>query len=94
MRYGPKPNRREPRAIGECDRCAKVVFHHELRRQMLQTQNSMVWSGLLVCSRCLDQPNPQERTPRLRPDPVPIKNPRPVKDGPTIVPTNWPVPED
>jgi hypothetical protein len=61
---------------------------------MLQTQSSMVWSGLLVCSRCLDQPNPQERTPRLRPDPVPIKNPRPVKDGPTIVPTNWTVPED
>lgn len=57
---------------------------------MLQTQNAMVWSGWLVCDKCLDRPNPQERTPRLRPDPVPIKHPRPVKDGPTIQPTNWP----
>lgn len=94
MRHTPRPNRSDPRAIGECDRCGFVYFHNELRRQMLQTQSGMVWSGWLVCPKCMDRPNPQERVPRLKPDPVPIRHPRPVKDGPTIQPTNWTPPED
>jgi hypothetical protein len=37
-------------------------------------------TGLLVCERCLDIPNPQERTIFIPPDPVPILNARLVND--------------
>lgn len=34
--------------------------------------------GLLVCEICMDVPNQQDRTIKLRPDPVPVRDPRPI----------------
>ena len=67
-----------PRAWGHCERCYTLVNHSELRWQMRYAGPNLVNTGKLVCTHCLDVPNPQERTIVLQPDPIPIKNPRPV----------------
>lgn len=51
-----------------CDRCAEVVRHDCLRRE---------WTNLLVCPPCWD-PRPAEMTPpRVGPEGLPIRDPRP-----------------
>lgn len=42
-----------------------------------------VWDGFLVCDRCLDIPNIQLARQVLQPDPLPVKNPRPIQFGDT-----------
>lgn len=38
---------------------------------------------MLVCGRCLDRPNIQLARQVLQPDPLPVKNPRPIQFGDT-----------
>lgn len=66
-----------PRARGMCDRCSQVVFHDQLQWQMEYRGNKLMRTGVLVCPRCIDKPQPQDRTVILQPDPVPVKDPRP-----------------
>jgi hypothetical protein len=55
-----------PKAV--CDRCGYQYRHDQLRKE---------WTALMVCSPCWDPPPPQLTTPRVFPEGIPIKNPRP-----------------
>lgn len=68
------PNK--PRAQGVCDDCGEWFQLSTLRKQMQYMGTSPRWTGYLVCSRCLDVPQPQLKPQRLPPDPVPVPNPR------------------
>lgn len=67
---------RNPSAQGVCDRCG-------FRFQLDALQFQFEWAGAtlfntqyLVCKKCLDRPNEQNRVLILPPDPVPRQNPR------------------
>ena len=60
-----------------CDRCTQLYNHSALKWQYEWVGTKLTNLQLLVCPRCLDKPNPQLRTIRIPPDPVPIANPRP-----------------
>lgn len=70
-------NRWDPEAHGQCDRCARVRLRKDLVKEMIQAGTRLAWNGLIVCPTCLDKPHPQDRTIRLKPDPMPVKLPRP-----------------
>lgn len=77
-------NSRSPEAQGCCDRC---YFNFSLNDLTWQYQ----WSGvklqnlrLLVCSECLDVPQPQLKTIIIPPDPIPVLNPRPEQYQETV----------
>src|SRR5262249_9596910 len=80
----PAPDPKNPRALGCCDRCNFVYFHHEL---VWDTQ----WQGpklgnlrLLVCPSCKDKPQEQLRTIVIPADTVPTKDPRPENYAATV----------
>lgn len=64
-------------AFAFCDRCSQLYNHSDLRWQYDWVGSKLTNLQLLVCPRCLDEPDQQQRTLRLQPDPKPIKNPRP-----------------
>jgi hypothetical protein len=66
-----------PEAAGVCDRCGVVRKHRDLVQEMRWGGRGAVWSGLLCCPEHADAPHPQDLPRILRPDPVPIKDPRP-----------------
>ena len=68
---------RHPQALGECDRCGLWRNLVALKQQFQWGGYSLINTGLLVCSDCLDVPQEQLRTPILRPDPVPLVPSRP-----------------
>lgn len=76
-RTDPPADPENPRARGQCDRCSRVVFHDQLRWQMEYRGNTLMRTGILVCPRCEDKPQPQDMTVILKPDPVAVKDPRP-----------------
>ena len=65
-----------PEALGICDRCGFNFNHTDLRKQMDWRGDNYIWGGLLVCERCYDKPQEQNRPPLVKDDPRPIKNPR------------------
>lgn len=67
---------RNPEAFAVCDRGGEWTNRTKLYKQMYYAGANLVWSGLLVCQRCLDLPNEQLRTIILPPDPVGIINAR------------------
>jgi hypothetical protein len=75
----PRIDPRNPEAVGQCDRGAHVVLRKDLKKEMVWRGDQLVWNGLLNCERHLDKPHPQDRSRRLPPDPVPVKDPRPEK---------------
>jgi hypothetical protein len=75
------PDKDHPKATGQCDYSGFVVPYSELVKQMEYRGNALVWTGFLVWNRFADKPNPQLLDPILPPDPVPLKNPRPVFVG-------------
>ena len=76
-----------PEAAGVCDRGGEVRRRSELQKEMIWAGNRLVWNGMLCCARHLDRPNPQSSTLVLRPDPIPIFDPRILLDSPYIYPT-------
>lgn len=72
---------RDPRAKGECDGCGMWYQLASLRRQMQWAGPRLMDTGFLKCRRCYDKPQDQYRTIILPPDPRPVVNPRPSKDG-------------
>jgi len=78
-----------PDAWGRCDKTGLPVMYSDLRPQMQYVGNTLMWTGWMVHEKDLDEPNPQTIPPRLKPDPVPVKNPRffPLPAQPEI-PTN------
>ena len=72
-----KVNARDPRAFAICDRCGFRYNHIDLSWQMEWAGNSLTNRRILVCERCLDEPNEQLRSYAPPADPVPIRDPRP-----------------
>ncbi len=66
-----------PRPLGRCDRCCWIWNLDRLRMQQEWRGMALMDTGLMVCPRCLDQPNPSLRTIILKPDPEPVENARP-----------------
>lgn len=60
-----------------CDRCNMQYNHSALKWQYEWVGTKLTNLRLLVCPTCLDRPDPQMRTIKIPPDPVPIANPRP-----------------
>jgi hypothetical protein len=70
-------DRDNPQGVGRCDYSGFIFNSTDLVRQMEWRGNALVWTGLMVGKRFADVPNPQGRTPILKPDPVPLQYPRP-----------------
>lgn len=69
-------NEDNPQALGICDYSGFVFKRCEMVRQMEWRGNRLVWTGFIVGPPYADMPNEQLRPPILRPDPVPVINPR------------------
>ncbi len=63
-------------ALAICDQTGFIFKRKDLVRQMQWRGNRLVWTGFLVGRPYLDVPNEQLRPPPLKPDPVPVKEPR------------------
>jgi len=61
-----------PRAYAVCQRCGIWVNHVDLAWQFEWTGPRLQNLHLLVCDRCLDQPQPQLKTRIIPADPTPI----------------------
>lgn len=65
-----------PEAWGKDDITGLPVMHEDMIKQMEYIGNGLAWTGFMVHHKDADQPNPQLIPPRLKPDPLPIPNPR------------------
>lgn len=71
-----------PRAIGACDRCGINYSLSELVWQYDYRGNDLVNIKLRVCTRtCVDKPYQGARPLKLPPDPLPVKDPRPLQQA-------------
>ena len=70
-----KVNPRDPSAQGECDRCGFWYQLDRLGKQMQWTGVELIWTGNLVCDKCNDIPQEQNKALILPPDPKPRINP-------------------
>lgn len=77
-RTQPTFDAKSPRGIAICDGCGFLVQHSHLREKKDYRGGSVpVGLGLYVCASCDDVPQPYYSRLLLRPDPVPLRNPRP-----------------
>lgn len=72
----PYVDSNNPDAWGRCDKTGLPVMYASLRPQMEYIGETLQWTGLMVNEKDLDDPNPQLIPPRLKPDPLPVRNPR------------------
>ena len=72
---GDKPN------WNQCARCSRKVRPNKLLQQMEYRGPRLIWTGLYVCSSCIDDPQPQGIWPReTGGDPKPVILARPRRD--------------
>jgi len=64
-----------------CDRCGFQTNYLDLKKE---------WNNLLVCQDCYEPKHPQLDPPYHAPDPEALKNPRPARQEPIIVPVGDP----
>jgi hypothetical protein len=77
-RTQPKFSVKSPQGLAICDGCGFMVQHTELRqKQDYRGGSTPVGLSLRVCASCDDVPQPYFSRLLLRPDPVPLRNPRP-----------------
>jgi len=77
FREWPNFDAKSPRALAICDGCGFMVQHETLREKKdYRGGSAPVGLGLYVCASCDDVPQPYYRRQLLRPDPVPVDNPR------------------
>lgn len=77
-RTGPEFDSKSPRAIAICDGCGFLVQHDHLREKTdYRGGSTPVGLSLFVCASCDDVPQPYFGRLLLRPDPVPVRRPRP-----------------
>lgn len=74
----------DPEAAARCDRGGEIVRRSQLAPQMAWRGDRLMPTGWLVCARHMDVPQPQDRTKRLTPDPVPVREPRPDLEAAAI----------
>lgn len=65
-----------PQSWAKDDYTGLPVMADDRVKQMEYIGNGLAWTGFMVHYKDADQPNPQKIPPRLRPDPIPISNPR------------------
>ncbi len=65
-----------PEALGLCDDSGFVFNHKDLVKQMEWRGNRLQWTNRLVGRPFLDQPQEQFRSPVIKADPFPVKDPR------------------
>lgn len=75
VRNDTNPN--DPHARALCDRCGANKQHRKLTMQMEYRGRRLASTGWLVCPRCLDTPFTADIPPILKPDPIPVRRPRP-----------------
>lgn len=66
----------------QCDRSWKM--YEQLHKQYEWAGDQKIWTGLWVGLDELDHPNEQLRTPLVKDDPKPVKDPRPFTPGPLV----------
>jgi hypothetical protein len=66
-----------PTGLGICDYSGLVFNRKDMVKQMEWRGNRLVWTGFIVGKSWVDMPQEQFRPPQLKPDPVPLKDPRP-----------------
>lgn len=77
-RTKPKFDAKNPQGIAICDGCGFLVQHSHLREKKdYRGGTTPVGLSLQVCASCDDVPQPYYRRLLLKPDPVPLQNPRP-----------------
>ncbi len=77
-RNQPTFDRKSPHGLAICDGCGFMVQHLELREKKDYRGGSVpVGLSLRVCASCDDVPQPYYSRLLLRPDPIPLMNPRP-----------------
>jgi len=81
-----------PEKTALCQRCGDLYNRCDLHPQYRWAGTSLVDSGLKVCQRCLDIPNPNERVIILPPDPPPtfdaLQNAFPMDEVTPLLITN------
>jgi len=66
-----------PRAFAVCDRCGCWYNLADLVPELQYNGTGIYNTGFLVCTRtCQDITNPQQLSPIIPPDPMPVLNPR------------------
>ena len=82
-RTKPKFDAKNPQGLAICDGCGFLVQHTHLREKKdYRGGTTPVGLSLQVCASCDDVPQPYYRRLLLRPDPIPLKNPRPDSNNP------------
>jgi len=77
-RTQPNFDAKSPHGLAICDGCGFMVQHTELREKKdYRGGTTPVGISLQVCASCDDVPQPYYSRLLLRPDPVPLRNPRP-----------------
>lgn len=77
-RTQPKFDAKSPQGLGICDGCGFLVQHAHLREKKDYRGGTVpVGLSLYVCASCDDVPQPYYKRLLLKPDPVPLRNPRP-----------------
>ena len=72
---------RSPKASAICDKTLIVMRHCDMVKQMEYYGDSLQWTGYMVGKWYADKPNPSLRPTNLKPDPVPVEDPRPLQQG-------------
>ncbi len=74
-----------PRAIARCDYSGFMVAFNTLKDQYQYRGQGLVNTGYKVDPHFWDEPNPQDLTPLIKADPVPLVKPRPdnIIDNPS-----------
>ena len=73
---------KDPRGLAICDGCGLPTMHYSLReKREYRGGMAPVGTGLMVCAQCDDRPQPYFKRQVLRPDPVPLRKPRPDDAG-------------
>ncbi len=65
-----------PQSWARDDLTGLPVMHNDMVKYMEYIGAGLQWTGFMSHYKDVDQPNPQLIPPRLKPDPVPIDNPR------------------
>ncbi len=86
-RFIVNPNAPEP--YGICDRHGGMVALKDLKFQKEWSGTSLRTTNLRVCSRCMDKPAEFLKTIVIGPDPVPVRDPRPIPPYEGNKALNW-----
>lgn len=81
--------------IGTCDYSGFPFSRSDLVKQYEWRGNQLVWTGAIVGRPFVDEPNEQNRPPRIKGDPKAVQNPRPfgieTPQGPEAIGNSSPV---